>query len=228
MQRHHLRLQVSAEKTAGLVPRGVCGMHSWRLPGWGSAAWACRPPKECPCNNCNNGIQAFAHMESGFAVARTSLGTPPAATTGTCATVVRRGRPGNVLFSLNLELQPGELVLVKGEAQCGRSTLVHLLHLDIAASGGSLQFQTRAGNWVGFHPTSTDRYEMQQRMGFVSPAACAVFFATVLVREAFRVKRFRVSSLNPTPCLWSLQLYPCSLRRCADAWSGRQAGGLQG
>ncbi len=94
-----------------------------------------------------------------------------------------KGKPGNVLFNANLDLQPGQAVLVSGGTGSGRSTLMHLLHLDISAGGGSLQFQTAGGTWLTFHPTSTDRYDMQQRMGYVSPgsAFASVFFATVQV-----------------------------------------------
>lgn len=83
-----------------------------------------------------------------------------------------------MLFNLNLELRPGQVTLVTGDSGCGLSTMLHLMHMDFAVSGGSLQFHTAAG-WLPFHPTSTDRYDMQQRMGFCSPQACAVFFASV-------------------------------------------------
>jgi len=89
-----------------------------------------------------------------------------------------------VLFAANLDVPAGTAVLLTGEPASGRSTLLHLLHLDITAGGGSVQFLTTGGSWLAYHPTSTDRYEMQQRMGFASPQACieAVFFASVLVR----------------------------------------------
>ena len=95
----------------------------------------------------------------------------------------RRGRPGNVLFAFNLDVPAGELVLVTGAPASGRSTLLHLLHLDIIAGGGSVQFLTTAGTWLTYQTTSTDRYDMQQCMGYVSPQSCieAVFYATVQV-----------------------------------------------
>ncbi|EFN57342.1 hypothetical protein CHLNCDRAFT_57175 [Chlorella variabilis] len=92
-----------------------------------------------------------------------------------------KGRPGNVLFAFNLDVPAGELVLVTGAPASGRSTLLHLLHLDIIAGGGSVQFLTTAGTWLTYQTTSTDRYDMQQCMGYVSPQSCieAVFYATV-------------------------------------------------
>ncbi|GAB4823367.1 hypothetical protein N2152v2_010413 [Parachlorella kessleri] len=92
-----------------------------------------------------------------------------------------KGKPGNVLFNANLEVHPGEAALIMGRTGSGLSTLAHLLHLDISAGGGSVQFQTGSGAWLAFHPTSSDRYDMQACMGFASPRACieALFFATV-------------------------------------------------
>ena len=77
-----------------------------------------------------------------------------------------------------------------GAPNSGRSTLLHLLHLDITAGGGSVQFLTSGGAWLAYHPTSTDRYEMQQRMGFASPQACieAVFFASLQVCGRIKAK----------------------------------------
>jgi ABC-type bacteriocin/lantibiotic exporter with double-glycine peptidase domain len=92
-----------------------------------------------------------------------------------------KGRPGNVLFAASLEVQPGGLLLVSGPPGSGRSTLLHLLHLDFVAGGGRLEFDTGGGAWLPYHPTTTDRYDMQQRMGFASPQSCiqSVFFATL-------------------------------------------------
>lgn len=76
-----------------------------------------------------------------------------------------RGRPGNVLFAASFEAGPGDAVLVCGAPSAGRSTLLHLLHLDLTAGGGSVQFQVAGGAWLSYHPTSTDRYQMQQARG---------------------------------------------------------------
>lgn len=53
--------------------------------------------------------------------------------------IASRGKPSSVLFSVDLELLPGQLVLAAGDTGSGRSTLAHLLHLDLTASAGSVQ-----------------------------------------------------------------------------------------
>eukprot|EP00887_Chlorella_sp_A99_P001133 scaffold14.g1133.t1 len=92
-----------------------------------------------------------------------------------------RDKPTHVLVSVDLELLPGDVVLVSGDTGSGRSTLAHVLHLDLTVGNGSVQFLTDQSTWLPFHPTSTDRYDMQQRMGYASPGACidGIFFASV-------------------------------------------------
>lgn len=48
-----------------------------------------------------------------------------------------------------------------------------------------LQFQLDSGAWLPYHPTSTDRYDLQQRMGYASPGSCieGIFFATIQVAQ---------------------------------------------
>ena len=103
-------------------------------------------------------LGAFAVVGASVAV----LFSPPPPNPWPGSRSTRRGRPGNVLFSASFDAGPGDAVLVCGAPSAGRSTLLHLLHLDLTAGGGSVQFQVAGGAWLSYHPTSTDRYQMQQ------------------------------------------------------------------
>lgn len=88
-----------------------------------------------------------------------------------------------MLFGLSLEAAPGKAVLVSGDTGAGRSSLLHVLHLDAPAGGGSVQFGCGAPRrWLPFHPTTSDRCDLQRHMGCLTPASCAIFFASVQVK----------------------------------------------